>query len=104
MIKMDISTALFLYLFFSTIFVLIVWSFFDFGTKLKTFSSDEEYIWHCLICAFTYIDSRHDEFSKCPRCDSYNQKLKNGAETTKIDKRYKKQDTITKQETITKVQ
>ena len=78
MIKMDISTALFIYLFFSSILVLIVWSFFDFGTKLKTFSSDEKFIWHCSICVFTYIDSRHEEVSKCPRCASYNQRSEDG--------------------------
>ncbi len=74
MIKVDISTALFLYLLFTAVFVLAIWSFIDFGTKLKTFSSDEKYIWHCAICALTYIDSRHDEISKCPRCFSYNQR------------------------------
>ncbi|MFH1552185.1 MAG: hypothetical protein ABID83_00895 [Candidatus Omnitrophota bacterium] len=76
MIKVDISMALFLYLFFAAVGILIMWSFFDFGTKLKTFSSDEKYIWHCSICSFTYIDSRHEEISKCPRCGSYNQRIK----------------------------
>jgi len=74
MIKLDISMALFLYLFFSTILVLLLWAFFDFGTKLKTYSSDEEYLWHCGICATTYVDSKNPEFSKCPKCGSLNQK------------------------------
>lgn len=76
MIKVDISTALFIYLLFTTVVILLAWSFFDFGTKMKTFSSDEKYIWHCTICAFTYIDSKHDEISKCPRCDSYIKRIK----------------------------
>jgi hypothetical protein len=75
MIKVDLSTALFLYLFSTAVVVLILWSFFDFGTKLKTFSSEEKYIWHCSICAHTYIDSRHENISQCPRCGSYNQKV-----------------------------
>lgn len=74
MIKLDISVALFLYLFFSAIFILILWSFVDFGTKLKTYSSDEKYIWHCSICSYNYIDSRHDDISTCPRCGSYNER------------------------------
>jgi len=74
MIKMDLSVALFLYLFLTTVFILLVWSFVDFGTKLKTYSSDEKYIWHCSICSNTYIDSMHDDISKCPRCSSYNQR------------------------------
>ena len=80
MIKMDISVALFVYLFFSAGIVLIVWSFFNFGTKLKTFSSDEKYIWHCNICDYTYIDSVHSEISKCTRCRSYNQRIEKGVE------------------------
>ena len=75
MIKVDISMALFLYLFFSTIVILILWSFFNFGTRLKTFSSEEKYIWHCSICANTYIDSRHEDISKCPVCGSFNEKV-----------------------------
>ncbi len=77
MIKLDISVAIFLYLFFTAIVLLVLWCFFDLGTKLKTFSSDEEYIWHCAICAFTYVDSTRDDISKCPRCASFNQRVKN---------------------------
>ncbi|GEM_PF-539670 len=74
MIKVNISTALFLYLFLTAVVILIIWSFFSFGTKLKTFSSDEKYIWHCSICALTYVDSINDVVSKCPRCASYCQR------------------------------
>ena len=74
MIKLDISMALFFYLLGTAVVLLILWAFFDFGTKLKSFASDEEYIWHCSICSHTYVDSRHDEVSKCPRCGSYNQR------------------------------
>lgn len=76
MIKIDISMLIFIYIFFTAILLLLVWSFFDFGTKLKTFGSDEKFIWHCTICANTYIDSRNDEISMCPRCKSYNEKFK----------------------------
>lgn len=77
MIKIDISTALFFYMLFSTMLILVVWGFFDFGTKLKIFGSDEKYIWHCSICANTYIDSRHSDISRCPVCGSYNEKIIN---------------------------
>jgi hypothetical protein len=76
MIKVDISMALILYLFFSTVVILILWSFFNFGTRLKTFSSEEKHIWHCNICANTYIDSKHEDISKCPICGSFNEKIK----------------------------
>ena len=89
MIKVDISMALFLYLLCSAVFMLIAWSFFDFGTKLKTFSSDEKFIWHCSICSFTYIDSRHEELSRCPRCGSYNQRVENTSLTGDPEKKVK---------------
>ena len=76
MIKLDISMAIFFYLLFTAVFMLVVWSFFDFGTKLRTFSSDEKFIWHCSICTLTYVDSVHDEVSRCPRCGSYNQRFR----------------------------
>ena len=78
MIKLDISMALFIYLLFTAVLLLLIWAFLDFGTKLKTYSSDEKYIWHCTICASTYVDSRHDDISKCPRCGSYNQRGRDG--------------------------
>lgn len=86
MIKMDISTAIFLYLSISVIGILIVWSFFDFGTKLKTYSSDEKHIWHCSICSITYIDSMHDDISECPRCGSYNQRMAESRMSTEQEK------------------
>ncbi len=80
MINLDISTALFLYLFFSVIMLLAAWFFLDFGIKLKMFVSDEKYIWHCPICSNNYIDSLSEELSECPRCGSYNQRaVENGA-------------------------
>jgi uncharacterized paraquat-inducible protein A len=84
MIKLDISIALFIYLFFTAVLLLIMWFFVDFGTKMKTFSSDEKHIWHCDICSCTYIDSRHDEISRCPRCGSYNQRNKKEGFSIKV--------------------
>ncbi len=75
MIRLDISVALFIYLLLTVGVVLLIWLFFNFGTKLKTYASDEKYIWHCSICTNTYVDSRHDEISKCPKCGSYIEKI-----------------------------
>ncbi len=76
MIKLDLSTFLFLYLLLSAVLLLIAWASLDLGTKMKTFSPDEKFIWHCNICDHNYIDSINDEISKCPRCGSYTEKVK----------------------------
>jgi uncharacterized paraquat-inducible protein A len=71
MIKVDMSTAITLFVFLSVVGVLVLWIFLDLGTRLRNFSSEEKYIWHCGICDYTYIDSRHEDISRCPRCKSY---------------------------------
>jgi len=74
MIKLDISTAVFLYLLFNVVGVLLMWVLFDFRTKSVDFRRDEDYIWHCVICANIYINSRQEGISKCPQCGSYNER------------------------------
>ncbi|MCK4463783.1 MAG: hypothetical protein KAU58_05675 [Candidatus Omnitrophica bacterium] len=74
MIKLDISTALFLYLLFNVIGVLLLWVFFGLRTKRSSFKKDEDYVWRCSICANLYIDSKNQDLSRCPQCGSYNKK------------------------------
>lgn len=74
MIELNISTALFLYLFFSVGVLLIAWIFFDMGTHLRTFASEEGNVWHCDICTNTYVNSKDKNYSKCPVCGSISEK------------------------------
>jgi len=66
--------ALFFYLFFNVIGVLLLWIFFNFKTKNISIKKDEDYIWRCSICANVYVDSINDDMSKCPQCSSFNSK------------------------------
>lgn len=72
MIDLDISQAVFLYLFFSVIGILILWIFFEQKFKFVYFREEDKYIWQCDICAYTYVDSQSENMSKCPRCKSFN--------------------------------
>jgi len=40
----------------------------------RDLSLDERFIWFCSICTYTYINTREDNISVCPRCGSYNKK------------------------------
>lgn len=74
MIKVDISTAVFLYI-MSTLFVIFfLWIFFEKKAVLPKFVRQEADVWECAICAYTYVDSNHHEISQCPQCKSYNKK------------------------------
>jgi len=74
LISLDISTALFIYLLCSVIAVLILWMFRGLRQKETVFKEEEDYIRHCEICAFEYVDSKEENISKCPQCGSLNSK------------------------------
>ncbi|HPS20353.1 MAG TPA: hypothetical protein PKY78_05135 [Candidatus Omnitrophota bacterium] len=71
MIKIDISLALFVYLLITVILVIGAWLMAGVRARLKTYVSEERFIWHCSICDNTYIDSKNEEISQCPKCGSY---------------------------------
>jgi len=71
MIRLEFSQAVALYLFFSVIAILALWIVLEYGKRDRKFTSTDEFIWHCSICDYTYIDSRHEGLSQCPRCGSY---------------------------------
>ena len=42
--------------------------------KDKKLTLDPKHIWHCPICAHTYVFTKQEVISSCPRCGSYNKK------------------------------
>jgi len=68
--RVDISTALFIYLSCSVLSVLVLWAVGGCRRKETVYKNDNEYIRHCNICDNTYVDSGQEEISRCPRCDS----------------------------------
>ena len=74
MFRMDVSTAVLLYVMSSLLVIFILWIFFEKKAALPKFVRDEADVWECSICTYTYIDSTHHEISQCPQCKSYNKK------------------------------
>lgn len=78
MFKIDLAVGIALYIGLIFFVVVLVWMFS--GTKknaLRNGSSNEkEFIWQCEICGYAYLDSKNFSISKCPRCDSYNDRKK----------------------------
>jgi len=73
MINIDFSLAITLYLFIFINIILIFWLFCQ-KEKDKKLSLDPRYIWFCAVCTYTYINTKQDTISTCPRCGSYNKK------------------------------
>jgi len=73
MINLDFYLAVSLYL---LVFIGAVLAFWLFGKKQKDkdFSLDPRFIWFCSVCTYTYVNTKEEAISACPRCGSYNKK------------------------------
>lgn len=73
MVTVDFSLgiALFFVIFIGS--ALIIW-FLSKKEKDKDLSLDPKFIWFCSVCTYTYINTKEDVISVCPRCNSYNKK------------------------------
>ncbi len=74
MIKVDLVSAVILYLLPGILILFVLWFRYEKSKKFYNLSLDNSNIWQCEICNYTYVNSLHDEISQCPLCESYNQK------------------------------
>jgi len=79
MIRLDISTIIFLYILISAIIILVIWWLFGYKGMKRNPQRDTDYIWICSVCLHNYIDSKLKDISICPVCGSYNKKEEVGA-------------------------
>jgi hypothetical protein len=42
--------------------------------RKKELFLDPKYIWFCTVCTYTYINTKDEVISNCPRCAGYNKK------------------------------
>jgi hypothetical protein len=77
MIRIDITSLMFLYTLFSVVMLLVVWAVLGYRKFKGVARQDQGHIenaWKCSICFHAYIDSLHDDISVCPLCGSYNKR------------------------------
>lgn len=74
MLRLDVSTAVFLYVMSSLLVIFVLWIFFERKAILPKYVREKADVWECAICTYTYVDSMHREISQCPQCRSYNKK------------------------------
>ncbi|MDD4940016.1 MAG: hypothetical protein PHE18_03905 [Candidatus Omnitrophica bacterium] len=73
MINIDFSLAVALYVIIFLGAVLAVWLS-NKKQKDRDLNLDDKFIWFCSVCAYTYVNTKQDLISVCPRCGSYNKK------------------------------
>ncbi|MCM8789766.1 MAG: hypothetical protein NC916_01915 [Candidatus Omnitrophica bacterium] len=73
MINIDFSLAIGLYTLFFLAILLTPWVFSK-KEKGRNLTLDPKFIWFCSVCTYTYINTREENISVCPRCASYNKR------------------------------
>ncbi|MEK6727651.1 MAG: hypothetical protein AABY28_03115 [Candidatus Omnitrophota bacterium] len=73
MISIDFSVAVAVYSMFFLSSALIIWLSGN-KEKDKDLTLDPKFIWFCSVCTYTYINTKEDVISLCPRCGNYNKK------------------------------
>lgn len=73
MISVDFSLAIAAYVVVILIAILVIWLL-NRKQKDKNLTLDDKFIWFCSVCAYTYINTKEEIISACPRCGSYNKK------------------------------
>jgi predicted Zn-ribbon and HTH transcriptional regulator len=73
MISIDFSLAVAMFSALILAGVLAAWIFARRG-KDKDLTVDPKFIWFCSVCTYTYINTKEERISVCPRCGSYNTK------------------------------
>lgn len=53
--------------------ILLIWLFSK-RQKDKDLTLDPRFIWFCSVCTYTYINTKEEDISICPRCGSYNKR------------------------------
>ncbi|MCM8791622.1 MAG: hypothetical protein NC826_00480 [Candidatus Omnitrophica bacterium] len=73
MIRIDFYCLIAFYL---SIFI-IFFFLFELGRKIprRDLNINPHFIWYCSVCTYTYIDTRSDFYSICPRCGFITQKI-----------------------------
>ena len=74
MISIDFYQAIALYILGILIGILLLWVFTR-KQKDKELSLDPKYTWFCSVCTYTYINTKEEMISVCPRCGSYNKRV-----------------------------
>lgn len=73
MINIDFSKAVAIFTFVFVVSILLLWIL-SRSEKDRDLTLDPRFIWFCSVCTYTYINTREEVISICPRCGNYNKK------------------------------
>jgi DNA-directed RNA polymerase subunit RPC12/RpoP len=72
MIEISLTTAILLYLAALAVLAAAIYVYTLLSAGRVYRSLENQYVWKCYYCAYTYLDAHAEQLSQCPRCGSYN--------------------------------
>lgn len=76
MIELNPATALMLYLALTLMAILGIWISSHYRSRKRRFMPMEKELVVCEFCHFAYLDAGAQKVTRCPQCESFNQKSK----------------------------
>jgi amino acid permease len=73
MISLNFGLAISIY-FVATLGVVFFLWLFNKKEQDRDIFLDPKFIWFCSVCTYTYVNTKEETISACPRCKSYNKK------------------------------
>jgi hypothetical protein len=71
-ITITLTQALGLYAAIVGIGALTIWVYTEVASQRTHRTLEQQHLWRCVFCAYTYLDEAAGTLSQCPRCGSYN--------------------------------
>jgi len=72
MIPITLSQALAIYGGLLLFLAVAVWWYTETTTRTRYRALQQQFLWRCVFCGYTYLDETAEDISKCPRCKSLN--------------------------------
>jgi ribosomal protein L37AE/L43A len=72
MIEISLGAAVFLYAIVIAVGIALTWLFTEYATGRAFAALEQQDLWRCHFCTFTYLDRSGLGMSRCPRCQSFN--------------------------------
>jgi ribosomal protein L37AE/L43A len=71
-IELSLTAAIILYSSVLSFTAFGVWFYTEFATRRVHQVLEQQHLWRCVFCSYTYLDEAAERISRCPRCDSFN--------------------------------
>lgn len=72
MIQISLTAALIVYSAVIVAGAFLIWLYTEITTRRAYLVLEKQYLWRCVFCSFTYLDTDAVTHSTCPQCHSIN--------------------------------